>query len=146
MFLRSLLMASFAVTVLSACQTTSSNSATLYEDLGENAGLEAIVERSFYYTLQDERIADKWENSNVDRVKKYLIQQLCDISDGPCTYTGQSMARVHSGLGLTSLHFNALVENFQKSMDDNNIPYRTQNRLLARLASMHGDITNPLRP
>ena len=146
MFFRSLLMTSLAVIVLSACQTTSSNSATLYEDLGGNAGLEAIVQRSFHYTLQDERIADKWENSNVERVQKYLIEQLCDISDGPCTYTGQSMARVHSGLGLTSFHFNALVENFQKSMDDNNIPYRTQNRLLARLAGMHGDITNPLRP
>ena len=56
------------------------------------------------------------------------------------------MARVHSGLGLTSFHFNALVENFQKSMDDNNIPFRTQNRLLARLAPMHEDVTNPLRP
>ena len=146
MFLRCLVVTSLAMAVLGACQTTPSSSSTLYEDLGENAGLEAIVQRSFHYTLQDERIADKWENSNVERVQKYLVLQLCDISDGPCTYTGQSMARVHSGLGLTSFHFNALVENFQKSMDDNDIPYRTQNRLLARLASMHGDVTKPLRP
>ena len=146
MFLRSILITSLAMTVLGGCQTSPSKSATLYDDLGGNEGLEAIVQRSFHYTLQDERIADKWENSNVERVQKILVQQLCDIADGPCTYTGQSMARVHSGLGLTSFHFNALVENFQKSMDDNKIPYRTQNRLLARLASMHDDVVKPLRP
>lgn len=50
------------------------------------------------------------------------------------------MERSHRGLELTSLHFNALVENMQKSMDDNNVDFPTQNQLLAILAPMQRDV------
>ncbi|MCF5965464.1 group 1 truncated hemoglobin, partial [Xanthomonas perforans] len=38
--------------------------------------------------------------------------------------------------------FSALVEDLNWAMDQRKIPRRTQNRLLARLAAMHGEIVN----
>jgi hemoglobin len=38
--------------------------------------------------------------------------------------------------------FNALVEDLQLAMDDSEIPFATQNRLLAILAPMERDIVN----
>jgi len=126
---------------LLACETTPGAAPdTLYEKLGGEPGVQAIVGGTLDYTLKDERIAHTFENSNVDRVKKLLAEQICDITDGPCEYTGQTMERSHRGLELTTLHFNALVENLQKAMRDENISYTTQNKLIALLAPMHSDI------
>ena len=113
---------------------------TLYEKLGGEPGVHAIVEGTFVYTLEDDRIKHTFDESNVDRVKMLIEEQICDITDGPCEYTGQTMERVHRGLELTTLHFNALVENMQKAMRDEDIPFRTQNQLIAILAPMHGDV------
>ena len=37
-------------------------------------------------------------------------------------------------------HFNALVEDLQIAMDKRGIPFRAQNRLLAKLAPMYREI------
>ena len=118
---------------------------TLYDKLGGNAGVTAIVSGTLEYTLKDERIAHTFAESNVPRVEKLLIEQICDLTGGPCTSSGQNMERTHRGLELTSLHFNALVENMQKAMDDAGTPFMAQNQLLAILAPMHGDVTGKPR-
>jgi hemoglobin len=41
---------------------------------------------------------------------------------------------------LTDADFNAQVEDMQLAMDEVGIPYRTQNRLLARLAPYERDV------
>jgi hemoglobin len=43
-------------------------------------------------------------------------------------------------LKVNRAQFNALVENLQDAMAKNDVPSRTQNRLLALLAPMHRDI------
>lgn len=146
MAFRSFIFATGAGLLLTACQTTYEPQATLYDKLGGEAGVTAIVSGTLDYTLQDARIAHTFENSNVDRVEKLLIEQICDLTGGPCEYSGVSMERSHRGLNITTMHFNALVENMQKAMDDTNIPYRTQNKLLAILAPMHGDVTGRNSP
>ena len=50
------------------------------------------------------------------------------------------MHDAHKGLHLTNFDFNSLVEDLQKGMDEANVPFATQNRLLARLAPMQHDI------
>lgn len=138
--IRQIFIALGFVLFLTACQTTAEKPVTLYDELGGNAGVTAIVQGTLDYTLKDERIAHTFENSNVERVERLLIEQICDLTGGPCEYSGLSMERSHRGLELNTMHFNALVENMQKAMDDNNVPFRTQNKLLAILAPMHDDV------
>ncbi|HEY1632266.1 MAG TPA: NAD(P)H-dependent oxidoreductase [Rhizomicrobium sp.] len=59
---------------------------------------------------------------------------------GPCAYTGRDMYETHKGLHLTNMDFNAVVEDLQKAMDKDGVPFATQNRFLARLAPMQHDI------
>ena len=50
------------------------------------------------------------------------------------------MVAAHKGLGIERSAFNALVEDLQLAMDARKIPFRAQNRLLAKLAPMHREI------
>lgn len=76
----------------------------------------------------------------MDRFRKLLGEQFCQVAGGNCAYTGRSMHDAHKGLHLANADFNAVVEDLQKALDKNGIPFATQNRFLARLAPMQHDI------
>lgn len=60
---------------MAACQTTNAPAATLYDRLGGDAGVTAIVSGTLDYTLKDDRIAHTFENSNVARVETLLMNR-----------------------------------------------------------------------
>jgi hemoglobin len=113
--------------------------ATLYDDLGGHDGLTRIINRTIDAAAVDPRTAGKLDNANLVRLKRLIVQHICSVTDGGCTYN-RSMRGTHVQLELTRVHFNALVEVLQDAMDAEGIPFRTQNRLLARLAPMQREI------
>lgn len=117
----------------------SARAAALYDALGGQPNLVRIVDSMVRRCLEDDRIKHTFEDTNVDRLKGLLVTQFCEVSGGPCVYRGRDMRKSHAGLHLTTAHFNALVENLQAAMDESDVPFRTQNRLLALLAPMMSD-------
>ena len=113
---------------------------TLYDQLGGQAGLAAIVEHMVALVTTDARTKDDFDNINLDRLKGRLRDFICQVADGPCTYKGRPMAAAHEGLDLTQAKFNAVAEDLQTAMEQTGVSYWTQNRLLARLAPMQRDI------
>ena len=107
---------------------------------GGVAGIERVVERLIVNIQADERIAPIFAASDWVRLERTLTEQFCYILGGPCDYTGRDMASVHRDHGVTTAEFNALVEDLQMAMDAEGVPFRAQNRLLARLAPMHRDV------
>jgi hemoglobin len=113
---------------------------SLYRDLGEKAGITKIIDAAMENFLADPRIKDEFDNINIERLKGRLVDHFCVISGGPCQYAGRDMYAAHKGLHLNQASFNALAENVQFAMDKVGIPFRTQNRLVAILATMQRDV------
>lgn len=113
---------------------------TLYDNLGERAGLVRIVDRLAVLWMEDERVKHDFDNINMDRLKQRLVDELCQVAGGPCQYKGRSMQATHKGLHLDQAKFNAVAEDLQTAMEQSGISYWTQNRLIARLAPMQRDI------
>jgi hemoglobin len=114
--------------------------ATLWDALGGEAAVTRVVTRTIDDAAVDPRIAHTFDNTNLVRLKRLLVQQICSLTGGGCAVRNRTMAAAHAHLGLTELHFNALVELMQQAMDAEAIPFRTQNRLLAILAPMKREI------
>ena len=112
----------------------------LYHDLGDRAGIANIVDRTTAHLLSDDRVKATFDDTNMDRFKVMLTDQLCVVAGGPCQYTGRNMHEAHKGLHLTNFHFNAVVEDLQQGMNEAGVPFATQNRLLARLAPMQHEV------
>ncbi len=122
-----------------SAQTMSSGPA-LYQAFGEKAGLVKLMD-DFVPRLQaDPRLAEAFKNANVVNLKSQLVNQICQVSGGPCEYKGPDMKVAHSNMDITKTDFNALVEVLQKSMDAQGIAFSSQNQLLAKLAPMHRDV------
>ena len=112
----------------------------VYKQFGEIAGLTALMDDFMVILLTDERTRPFFKDADQPKIKKLLAEQFCVILGGPCSYTGRDMKSSHKGLDIGRGHFNALVEDLQIAMDKRGIPFRAQNKLLAKLAPMHREI------
>lgn len=113
---------------------------SLYQALGEKAGLTQLVEDFHLRLLADARMGPHFKPANAQNIKEQLVDQFCAVTGGPCVYKGADMKSAHSNLDINKGDFNALVEVLQQAMDAKGIAFVTQNKLLARLAPMHRDI------
>ena len=129
-----------AVAAVAALATAAPSDDRLYQALGQQAGLQALMEDFVPRLLADARIGVFFKETNRDNLVKLLTDQLCQESGGPCVYGGAPMRLAHQDMEITKKDFNALVEVLQISMQARGIPFRVQNALLARLAPMHRDI------
>lgn len=133
-------MRAAALLALALLVTAPARAATLYDALGGEERVTRFIERTIDVAAADARIAHTFDNTNLVRLKRLLVQQICSITGGGCVVRQRTMTAAHAHLGLTELHFNALVEIMQDAMDAEGVPFRTQNRLLALLAPMKREI------
>ncbi|WP_449285707.1 group I truncated hemoglobin [Marinobacter sp. PE14] len=129
--------------VLAGCQSLNSQpDETLYQQLGEREGIANVVEDLLYLIVEDERINRQFKGMDVAQFHHNLTDQLCELSGGPCTYTGREMRELHSDMAITDTQFNALAENLILAMEKNDIPTGAQNRLIKQLLPLYPDIRN----
>ncbi len=114
----------------------------LYRALGGQAGLVALMDDFVPRLVADPKIGHFFAKTDLANFKDMLVQQVCVVSGGGCTYRGANMKLAHEEHDIRMADFNRLVEDLQVSMEARGIPFATQNQLLARLAPMHRDIVN----
>ena len=69
----------------------------LYDRLGGAAGVAAIADTLIDRVAADPRLGRSFKDTNLGRIKKLFAEQICDLSGGPCRYSGDSMKEVHAG-------------------------------------------------
>ena len=114
--------------------------AGVFEQFGGIAGLTALNEEFMALMLADPRLEPYFRNVDRPRVTRQLTEQFCAVLGGGCAYSGRDMVEAHAAFTIERAHFNALVEVLQVAMDKHGVPFRAQNKLLAKLAPMHREI------
>ena len=112
----------------------------LFQALGGKSGIDKIVAELVALVLVDPRIKNSFDEVDTGRLKEKLAEQFCELGGGPCKYSGKDMSTIHEGLAVTNAQFNALAEDLQVAMDKCDVPSRTQNKLIAKLAPMQRHI------
>lgn len=124
---------------LTGCSTLSHQS-SLYEQLGKHNGISKLTDAFIAEIQYDKKVLPYFIDSDVARFREKFIEQICMISGGPCTYTGDSMEEVHSGMKINEHHFNALVDDLILAMESISLDVTIQNKLLNLLVPMREDI------
>ncbi len=114
--------------------------ASLYERLGAMEAITSVVDAFVARCAGDVRINPKFERTDVPRLKKMLVDQVCEATGGPCTYAGRDMKETHDGMGVTAGEFDALVGDLVATLDEFSVPKAAQDELLGLLAPMREDI------
>src|SRR5215212_6229229 len=114
--------------------------ATLYQRLGGQPAISAVVEDAIANVAADSRINQRFASTDLARLKSGLVEFLCDRSGGPCRYRGRNMADAHEGMKIRAVEFEALVEDLVKSLDKHKVPAREKGELLTMLGRMKNAI------
>ena len=131
---------------LVGCQSMESTGNTmtadksLYDRLGGKPAITAVVNDFVGRVAADSRINGKFAMTDIPRLKALLVEQICQASAGPCTYTGRSMKAAHAGMGVSGADFDALVGDLVATLNKFKVPEREKNELLSALAPMKSDI------
>jgi hemoglobin len=125
--------------------SASAQQKTLYDRLGGKAAITAVVDQFVSNVAADKRINARFAATAADparlaNFKNNLVNQICQASGGPCTYTGKSMKDAHAGMGITTADFNALVEDLVSALNKFKVPDSDQKVLLGVLGPMSKDI------
>ncbi len=115
---------------------------SLYDRLGGKDAITVVVNDFLAYVGQDDLIKARFANTDFPAFKQKLIEQICQVSGGPCTYTGKNMKDAHAGMKVSDAEFTALVADLKKALVKNKVPDRAQTELLKGLGGMHDDIVN----
>lgn len=113
---------------------------SLYERLGGIDSITAVVEHFRDRVAGDTRINQKFARTDLVRLRKMLIDQVCEAAGGPCTYTGRSMKEAHAGMGVTSGEFDALVQDLVGTLNHFKVGKKEQDEILAVLGPLEADI------
>jgi len=133
---------SFAVVLaLGACADNKSmQSASLYDRLGGKPAITAVVDQFVTNVAGDKRINAFFANADIPHLKMELVDQICQASGGPCTYTGRDMKTTHQGMGIKDADFNSLVEDLVAALDKFKVPEKEKGELLGILGPLKKDI------
>jgi hemoglobin len=137
--MRTLAMISAAV-IISACATAPTAQPTLYSRLGGEAVVTKVVNETMDRASTDPRTSRSFKDVKLSRVKEKTIEQICSLTGGGCTYTGDPMDKVHKGLKNTDAEMNLVVQFLRDALDHNGVGEREKNELLRILAPMKRDI------
>jgi hemoglobin len=119
---------------------------SLYERLGGLDAITAVVDAFVARCAGDGRINAKFARSDVPRLKKMLVDQVCEAAGGPWTYTGRTMKETHDGMGVTAGEFDALVDDLIATLDEFGVPKAEQDELLGLLGPMRDEIVEVESP
>jgi hemoglobin len=118
---------------------------SLYDRLGGKPAITAVVDEFVARVAADKRINPFFgpAASDPDRLAAFkgkLVDQICQASGGPCTYTGKDMKTAHMGMGISGADFDALVEDLVGALDKFKVGRHEKDQLLGALGPMKSDI------
>jgi truncated hemoglobin YjbI len=124
---------------------------TLYERLGGEKGIKAVVEDFVPRAIADPRVnferkgitkgglsihrneSVQWDPSgdHTDKLKQHLAEFFAVATGGPSQYGGREMKEVHAGMHITNPEFDAAVGDLKATLDKLQVPNPEQKELLA---------------
>lgn len=111
-----------------------------FDAFGGKAGLVKIMDDFMIGLVNDPRTKPFFDNEKQAFIKAMLVEQMCELMNGGCKYSGRDMSAAHANMKVNRAAFNALVEQFQFAMDKHDVPFTAQNKLLAKLGPMYREI------
>lgn len=138
---RHLVIAAIAASLVSACAVQDPKAQpSLYSRLGGDPVVKKVVGETIDRSASDPRTRRSFEGVKLQNVKDKIVEQICSLTGGGCTYTGDPMDKVHKGLKNTEAEMHLLVQFLRDSLDKNGVGESEKNELLRILAPMKRDI------
>ena len=113
---------------------------SLFDRLGGLDAINAVTESWVARVGGDDRANAKFVRTDIARLKMEVADQLCEVTGGPCTYTGRTMQDTHAGMKTTAGEFEVVMQHLGATLNELNVAKPEQDELVELLRPMRDDI------
>jgi hemoglobin len=119
---------------------------SLYDRLGGLQGITVVVDDLIDRLVvnatlnQNPAINAGRKNSPTPYLKFQVSQLVCEVTGGPCKYTGAAMKPAHAHLNISESEWNVMAGEFKKSLDKYKVPTPEQTALFEIVGKTKADI------
>ncbi|MDB6136352.1 MAG: Cyanoglobin like protein [Verrucomicrobiales bacterium] len=116
---------------------------SLYQKLGGKAAMNAAIDLFYVKVLADDRINGFFEDINMNKQRRKQNEFLSAAFGGPLPWTGKNLREAHENIpGLSEVHFNAVAEHLQKTLEELKIKKELIDQVMAIAASTKDQVLN----
>ncbi len=116
---------------------------SLYKRLGGYDAIAAVTD-DFIGRLATDKVLSRFFVASSDDTKKkirqHIVDQLCNVTGGPCLYIGRTMKDAHQGMKISENDWSVTVKLLIESLNKFKVPQKEQNEFLAMVSSVKKDI------
>ncbi|MDL5363016.1 group 1 truncated hemoglobin [Halalkalicoccus sp. NIPERK01] len=113
---------------------------TLYERLGGEESIEAVVDRFYGHVMADDLVNGYFEDVDMQRQIAHQTQFISAVTGGPVEYSGEDMRAAHEGMGINEEEFNAIARHLNTALKEFEVPEAEREDVLDEIASYQGAI------
>ena len=117
-----------------------SEAPSLYEQLGGTPAIEAVVADFYIRVLADKTLAPIFARIDMDHLRRHQARFISFALGGPNQYTGRSMRRAHTGLGITEAQFTAVAGHLTDSLASCGVPDYLIDQVITGVAQLKDDV------
>jgi len=114
---------------------------SLYERLGGEPAIEAIVKALYDRVLADAELRPFFEHTPMDTQRAMQQAFLSAALGGPASYAGKPLTHVHQGRGIATRHFAKFVRHFLETLRELGVSSEDADEVISRLNTHANEIT-----
>ena len=115
-------------------------SETLYDRLGGEDAIAAVVDRFYERVIADEQVAHYFDDVDMQKQRAHQTQFISAVAGGPVDYSGEDMEAAHDDLGITKSDFDAIVAHLEASLEEFDVPADDRTAVLDAVGQYEDDI------
>lgn len=112
-----------------------SDADSLYERLGGEAAILALVDAFYARVLNDPELAPFFAAVPLDRLRRMQHEFFCAALGGPLEYSGRSIALVHFGRGIERRHFARFVGHLLATLRDRGLEEADADAVIRKISA-----------
>ena len=116
--------------------------ASIYEQIGGQESLIAVVDDFYTRVLADPELAVFFNGSNMSRLKGKQVEFFSAALGGPNEYSGLSMKDAHRGRGIAQQHFDLVAKYLIESLLAAGVPQEIVDTIIGAVAPLAPEIVS----
>jgi hemoglobin len=119
---------------------------TLYHRMGGYDVIAEVVDGFIGHLKTDpafKRFGGGRSISSLIATRQLIVDQLCNLTGGPCMYIGRPMKMAHAGLGITQQEWEKSIKFWKASLEAAKVGEPEQKEFLAIIENLRKDIVEP---
>jgi hemoglobin len=121
---------------------TAAAEASIYEAIGGEPALVAVVDDFYGRVLSDAQLAAFFAGANMPKLKGRQVEFFAAALGGPNLYQGASMRQAHAGRGISQADFDRVAVHLTASLADAGVPAEIITEIVAAIVPLADDIVS----